>query len=48
MTNIKNIEDFQEFVKENLVSYLPDELKDATVESRIVTKNNGILFMRLK
>lgn len=44
MTNIKNIEDFQEFVKENLVSYLPDELKDATIESRNVTKNNGITF----
>lgn len=42
MTSIKNIEEFQEFVKENLVSYLPDELKDATIESRNVTKNNGI------
>ena len=42
MTSIKNIEEFQEFVKENLVSYLPDELKDATIESRNGTKNNGI------
>ena len=42
MTSIKNFEDFQEFVVENLVDFLPDELKDATVESRIVTKNNGI------
>lgn len=44
MTNIKNIEGFVEYVEEHLVSFLPDALKDASVESRIITKNNGSIL----
>lgn len=44
MTNIKNIEGFVEYVEEHLVSFLPDALKNASVESRIITKNNGSIL----
>ncbi len=36
--------DFLEEVKNNIKDYLPDSFKDATVQLRSVTKNNGIVL----
>ena len=36
-----NFEQFQEYVKDNIRDFLPEELKNANVELRSVTKNNG-------
>lgn len=37
-------EEFVEYVKQNIRDYLPEELKDASVEIQLITKNNGVIF----